>query len=474
MTESKFKEFVKRRGRVATLLVIGSFAGVAALLALRFVPPVQHPLGPTTVSMSGSFGAGDTTLFVPPLGTVVADTHVSPLNLRMTITSIDPNALSDAVSVATNRDLFAAELETDLRSSASRVAVQLVLGAFVLGALIAALLPQRRLGTIVAGAVGGLAVVGAVIWLTAGTFDVEAFEQPRFTGALERAPQVIDTLAGSLESIEGLRSRYSTAADRLSDLLALTAEPIVDPRADSVAILHVSDIHSNPLGVELANNLARRFDVDAVLDTGDLTSFGEPIESRIAELISGFDVPYLFVPGNHDSQFNRRALSDAENITLLDGTTASVAGIDIVGFADPTFTAANQTSTEEGNELRAEAARDVADLVTQDGPDVLAVHDSRLATESIGLVPLIVAGHTHERSLLEMEGDNGDTSVQLTVGSTGATGLGSFIVEADLTYEAEIIYFRDGSAVAFDYVSFSGLGTDFEVERNTLAEPPAE
>ncbi len=27
-------------------------------------------------------------------------------------------------------------------------------------------------------------------------------------------------------------------------------------------------------------------------------------------------------------------------------------------------------------------------------PDVLAVHDQRLAAESIGLVPLVVAGHT--------------------------------------------------------------------------------
>jgi predicted phosphodiesterase len=388
----------------------------------------------------------------------------------MTVTSVDPDSVGDAISGATNRELFVEDLEKDLRSTAARVAIQLTVGAVVLGALVAALLPNRRLATIAAGGCGGLVVVGSMIWLTAGTFNVSAFSQPRFTGALERAPQVFDALAGSVESIEGLRSRYETAAERLSELLALTAAPEADPQQDSVAILHVSDIHSNPLGVELANDLARRFEVDAVIDTGDLTSFGEPIEASIADLISGFDVPYIFVPGNHDSPANRRALAAADNITLLARSTTDVAGVEILGYADPTFTATNETSAEEGNEARTAAAADVADLVAAQQPDVLAVHDARMAEESQGLVPLVLAGHTHEPSVVE-EGD----TVTLTVGSTGATGLGSFIVEADLAYEAEIIYFRDGAAVAFDYVSFKGLGTEFEVERRSLAEPlPAE
>jgi predicted phosphodiesterase len=458
-----------RRRLVARYLLVGAVAGIAALVALRFVPPTSHQLGPTTVSATGSFGGGHTTLLIPPLGTVVASTHPSPLSLRITVTSVDPNSLGEAVSGTTNREMLVADLEDGLRSTAARLAIQLTAGALVLGALVAALLPHRRLGSIVAGALGGFLVVGLVVLATARTFDVAAFEQPRFTGALERAPQVIDALAGSVESIEGLRSRYETAAERLTDLLALVAEPTVDPREDSVAILHVSDIHSNPLGVEIANNLARRFDVDAILDTGDLTSFGEPIESRIGELISNSPVPYLFVPGNHDSATNRQALANSANVTLLDETTSEVERVEILGVADPTFTATNEVSTEAANEERTAAADEIAAMVLAEQPDILAVHDSRLAEASIGDVPIIVAGHTHERSLVEEGG-----SIVLTVGSTGATGLGSFIVETDLAYEAEIIYFRDGLPVAFDYVSFSGLGSEFEVERQTLMEPVPE
>jgi predicted phosphodiesterase len=458
----------ERRRKILATLLVGCVAGVVSLFALRFVPPAQHSLGPTTLSTTASVGIGHTTLFVPPLGTVVANTHLSPLNLRLTVTSVDPDALGDAVTEPTNRELFIKELEQDLRATAARVALQLMVGALVLGALVAALLPRRRLGSIFAGSIGGLVVVGSVIWLTAQTFNVSAFEQPRFTGALERAPQVIDALAGSVQSFEGLRSRYTTAAERLSDLLSIAAVPTSDPQQDSTAILHIGDIHSNPLGVQFADELARRFDVDAVLDTGDLTSFGEPIEARIASLIANFDVPYLFVPGNHDSNANRRSLSNANNITLLDGDSVDIGGVDILGYADPTFTATNETSTEEGNEIRSQAALEVAELVSDDMPNVLAVHDSRLAADAIGSVPLVLCGHTHERAF-----DQEDGTVTLTVGSTGATGLGSFIVESDLPYEAEIIYFKEGVAVAFDYVSVTGLGTDFEVQRRTLVEPDA-
>lgn len=60
-----------------------------------------------------------------------------------------------------------------------------------------------------------------------------------------------------------------------------------------------------------------------------------------------------------------------------------------------------------------------------------------------------------------------DTAL-FTVGSTGATGLGAFTAEADMSYEAEILYFRDQRLIALDYVSLHGLGDDFEVQRKTF------
>jgi hypothetical protein len=91
-----------------------------------------------------------------------------------------------------------------------------------------------------------------------------------------------------------------------------------------------------------------------------------------------------------------------------------------------------------------------------------------MALASMGRVPLVLAGHDHKRVREVVE----ETRV-LAVGSTGATGIDHFTVEGDRPYEAEIVYFRSGLAIAVDYVKFEGLGEDFEIERDVL-EPVEE
>lgn len=437
---------------------------LVALVGLRVLPLSQQTLGPAAVTPRAHFGGGRTVLVVPPLGTVAASTHPTPITLNLSLAQINFSALGRGLISEPRRAGLTRDIEGDLRAMARAAAIELLVGAVLLGALAGALIPHRRVETIVWGACGGVACIALLLGLTALTFDVEGFEQPRFSGALTRAPQVIDAVNRRLGSFDELQSRYETAAERLSDLLAVVAEPSRDPHAGTIAILHVSDIHSNPLGAEVAGQLARRFEVDAVIDTGDLTSFGEPVEARIGALVDDIKVPYLFVPGNHDSLENRRALARVSNLTLLDGDTAEVRGVDILGWGDPTFTATNRISTEQGNAAREAEGAVVAAAVQRLQPEVLAVHDVRMAAESVGEVPLVLAGHTHERSMSESEGTR-----TLVVGSTGATGLGSFTVEADMSYEAEVLYFRAGVAVAVDYVRFEGLSGDFTVERTTLA-----
>jgi predicted phosphodiesterase len=447
------------------LVLVALLSGVAAVLALQLIPATRHEVGPTTVTARGQLGRGETTVVVPPLGTVEADTHWSPLAISMTVAEVDPAALTEAVQSEAGRRALAEEVENGLRETTARIAIQLLVGAVVVGMIVAALLPGRRWTFLVAGACGGAIAAGALLVLTASTFDVAAFEEPRFTGTLQRAPEVIAAVDRRIEAFEELSSRYEQAATRLSDLLALVAEPVSTPDEGSVAILHVSDIHSNPIGVQVARQLAREFDVDAIVDTGDVTSFGASIEGRIAGLVEQIPVPYVYVPGNHDSIGNRAAMAAADNVTMLSDDIIDVNGVEILGWADPTFTASNETSTEEANEIRSAEADDVSEGVRNHLPDVLAVHDVRLAEQAVGEVPLVLAGHTHEADLQEEGG-----TIVMTVGSTGATGLGSFIIESDAEYEAEVIYFQGGDAIAYDYIALSGLGGDFTVERRTLSD----
>jgi predicted phosphodiesterase len=226
----------------------------------------------------------------------------------------------------------------------------------------------------------------------------------------------------------------------------------------------VSDIHLNPLAMELVARLARDFAVDAVLDTGDITSFGYPLEARFAELVARVPVPYYLVPGNHDSPQNRAELDADPAVIVVDREVVDIGGVRVLGMADPTFTADNAITAVQARDVKQEDATRVAAVVRSSRPDVLAVHDPVQAGQSHGLVPLVVAGHLH-RSTTELI----DGTLQLTVGTTGATGLGSFTVETDLPYVAQVLRFVDGDLVAVDHITVSGLAGEFTVQRR----PPA-
>ncbi|MGH9004743.1 MAG: metallophosphoesterase family protein, partial [Acidimicrobiia bacterium] len=337
--------------------------------------------------------------------------------------------------------------------------------------------PRRRWTHAVAGSVGGVVAVAVLLGVAWRGYDADAFGEARFEGPLERAPALFATMRRHVDDYADVRRRVEALGDQVAELYAVastTGLPVADDAisaladgAHEVRILHVSDIHSNPLGLEVTRQLAERFAVDAVLDTGDLTSFGLPIEGRLGELIENIPVPYLFVPGNHDSPKNRDTLDAVDNVELVDGRVVDINGVRILGIADPTFTATNELDSDEAAAAKRSAAPEVTEAVTTHEPDVLAVHDPVMAEGAWGRVPLIVAGHTHQRSSVRHDG-----TLVLTVGSTGSTGLGSFLVDTKKSYEAEVLRFVGGDLVSIDRVELRGVDGGFRVERQ-LIRPPA-
>jgi len=153
---------------------------------------------------------------------------------------------------------------------------------------------------------------------------------------------------------------------------------------------------------------------------------------------------------------------------VLDGVV-DLGGVRVLGVPDPTFTADNAVGADEAAGVKRRAAVGVAVRVDAEQPDILAVHDPVLAARSTGRVPLVIAGHVHRRG----NRVNGGTRV-LTVGSTGATGLGSFAVEGGRAYEAEVLTFSGGRLSAIDYVSFKGIGGSFRIDRVVVPAPDEE
>lgn len=456
---------MNRRLIIALSLVTYVLLGAGAAMAgMQLVPGTDYSLGPVAISTSADIGEALSILRIPPLGAVSAVTHDAPLTITVTVTELNPQALGDILAGSPDQTALIQELTVALKGAATGLAVRILVASLILGGIVVALLPGRRWFSILAGGLGGVLAAAGLLGATWNSFRPDAFREPSFSGALERAPQVIQAIQGQAVSLRDVRSRVEDAATRLSNVLTLLGQPVADPHAGTVAILHISDVHSNPLGIEFTKRLAERFRVDAIVDTGDLTSFGEPIEARIGQLIAEINIPYLFVPGNHDSEPIRLAVSQIPNVVVLHNRVHEVSGVRVAGWADPEFTARGAVSSGSHNLAVLEEGPRVAEAVQSQVPEVLAVHHPLLGRASLGRVPVVLAGHEHRRVTREREG-----TLLLQVGSTGATGLGSFIAEADLPYEAEIVYFRSGRAVSLDYVRFKGLGNDFEIDRRTLA-----
>lgn len=436
----------------ASALVVGSVTSTGKVgpgIVRARVGPSLHP---------------NTSLVVPPLGAISVDSHRSPVVAEFKIDQLD----LDAVQRILTSDSGVVPTEQSARSDVVHLllwhSLRVLGAALMTGAVVgAAVRGHHHIKLALLGA--GTAVVGATValaltWLT---FNVDSFKQPTYTGQLQRAPQVIAAVQRQMQNLSGVRERISVLSTQLEQLYAQASAPTDVSTALETTILHVSDIHLNPVGVEITRDLATQFKVDGIIDSGDLTTFGNSIESRIADLIGDMPAPYYFVPGNHDSFETRQLLAARHNIKVLDGTTAEIAGVKVLGIADPTFTATNEVSTAQAEKIKRSHTGEVASKTAAEQPDILAVHDPIQAADVKGETPLVIAGHVHQRSMTSKNG----TRI-LTVGSTGATGLGSFTEDSGRRYEAEILHLQQGRLTGIDYIEMDGVKGSFRVDHQTM------
>ena len=180
-------------------------------------------------------------------------------------------------------------------------------------------------------------------------------------------------------------------------------------------------------------------------------------------------MPYLFEKGNHDYPYWFVAVAANHNARVLDRNGAEVAGIRFFGVADPTFTPGKGHQVEEFEELKVARSVGVADAIEAQAlrPDVLLVHDGRLATYARGHVATVLEGHLHRFGTEVVNGTR-----TLMSGTTGAGGPDNFRAEDPPPADAEIIYFDPETRrpVAVDRITVRLPGTSFSVERLLLPE----
>ncbi len=343
-------------------------------------------------------------------------------------------------------------MERNTLDAVGRFAAWVVLVGIAGAAALGLLAFRNRWLLVLRATVAGLAAVLLSVGFTALSFDAAAFQAPSYTGSLRLVPQLFGPVEGAIERVgyfrEELRRVVAGAARAYA---AIESNPL--GRGDEIRVLHISDIHLSTLGYDFAQELARSFDVDLVMDTGDTTSFGAPDEEFILSEIPAFGHPYVWVRGNHDSAAFQEALDRVEGTVVLDGETEEVGGFTVYGLGHPYFN--EERGTPVGDEDVVELVAGAADQVLADvsalpePPDIVLVHDDRMAAEIAGLVPLVLSGHFHEA-----RDEVRDGTVFLRVGTTGGAGPTGFTAEGDVPFSAEVLYFQPDEEGRMDLVAW--------------------
>ncbi|WP_304455687.1 metallophosphoesterase [Nocardiopsis sp. YSL2] len=447
---------------------------VGGWLGLALGGEVVTPIGPADVTLALSpQWEGETVVDVRPLGQLAFDTHDAPLRLEATISDIRLSAAEEMFADPDAINRMAAGIGSDLRAGVVSLVVQALLAA-ALGAVLMGLLLFRSVWRSLFSGLVSLAVLVTSGGLAATSFNPSAIAEPRYTGLIAGAPQVV----GGAEDVV---SRFNQYQEQLAGLVgnvamiyeATSTLPVYEEDESVVRVLHVSDIQLNPASWSIIRTLREQYAADVIVDSGDLTDRGSAAEDVFADEIAGLEVPYVWVRGEHDSMGTQRAVEAQPNAVVLDDDTEEVAGLTFYGAGDPRYTP-DATRLNPNEEGVAALGEEQAASVTGSGDevDVAVLHTRTQGNPFDGVVPLVLTGSDHMRSTAL--GEEGTRF--LVQGSTGGAGLSGLDhgMGRPTPYQASVLYFdvETGRLQARDDIDLGGIGlTSAQVERHVEPEP---
>lgn len=463
-----------RSARLVRLVLVPVLLGLLGGLAgIQLGAHISRDIGPVSATMSVQpslpVPGGGTEVDIPPLGSLRFSTHHGPVRLVVGVLRLNQADVREIL----NRQLDSVSsdrIARDVRRGIVGLVVRCLLVSTA-GGLAVGLLAYRRLRpTLLTGGIS-LALVGASLATAGLTWNPAAIVQPRYTGLLDGAPSLIgtaDTLVTRFQSYRTELGRLVTNVSRLYGVVSTL--PTYESDTSTLRVLSVSDLHDNPAAWNIMHSLVSQFHIDLIVDSGDLTDHGSPAEDVMASQIGTFDIPYVFVKGNHDSAGTAAAVAREHNAIVLTGTAVDVAGLRVIGDADPRFTPDLAVQVPTTSDLEVAGQRLAEAAQAGPPPDLAVVHDPAEGEAVASAVPLVLAGHTHRR-FTQIIGKDTRLFVQ---GSTGGAGLRALESSPPTPIECSVLYFARTTRrlQAWDDVTLGGLGaTSVGIARHLATEP---
>jgi predicted phosphodiesterase len=447
---------LERRSRVARLPRRRLVLNAAALLAVVAATLAGGYIALVAFHQERHLTVGDIRLSVSPGHRGALDVYVPlvdwgarfesirlPVRLRVDLQTVDRTVVTQ---VAQGKRLNVRAVRLDARDAIAGYLRTLIFVVFnaaaALGVLVAFAVRSRagpKLRYTAGLAVGvALAIAVALVVLIPPRGQLS---NPQYYAHGPDIPRVLSAAEAAERSAGALDQELDAQLVGLARLVIRPGER--SSLAGRPELTLASDLHNNVLALPVLRNVAAG---GPVFFVGDLTDRGSPLETSLVRRVASLGHPFVFVSGNHDSDYLAHQLSRAGAIVLSRHSGVKrIAGLRVAGYDDPF-----ERRRAEGYADRYDSAptpamqQAFADWLRPllQRVDVVMVHEPAVAATALAELrqfppshPIVfLVGHTHAASL-----DRQPSVTILNGGSVGAGGTGNLAERTDIGI-ARLIY----------------------------------
>ncbi|MDO9536346.1 MAG: metallophosphoesterase [Bacillota bacterium] len=444
------------------------FSLLLMILVIQLLSPVSFSIGAFEFETSVKFGTGGKTfIHFPPLGNIIASTHTPPIDFHLSLKNIHLEALSQYTKSISQESLMPENMLSEILVTIVKYLVSLLIFVFFLG-MVASLLWSRgkiRIKEMLFTGLINIMVLLMFFSTSALTYDQEAFSQAEYQGILEAAPWVLSFLEEGAGIIEEIGIQFANVVDNISILQKEMEKNVISGEdISTLNVLHISDIHNNPTAFDFIGRIKDTFHVDLIIDTGDLVDYGTTFElDLLTQFIRQIHIPYVFIPGNHESPIVIEQLKTIENIIVLEEGIIEIEGLSIAGIADPASSSTAMVVADEN--LMEEAAQRLYETVAHaEKVDIIAAHNPLSFKYLRNNNNLLLGGHQHSPYIKKT-----DNYVEINAGSTGASGIRG-VQKLEINYSLVLLKFQlseEGALIPFsaDLIKVKHFPLNFSFER---------